>query len=237
MRTIRLDDLDLQDGCRVLDLGCGQGRHLHALYYAADMVCIGLDLSLQDLIATRDGFDSLPDLSGDRGQAYGLAVGDALQLPFADASFDRIICSEVLEHIPDHRAALQEIIRVLKPGGHLAISVPRAWPERICWWLSEEYHNQPGGHVHIFKAGELRQDVEALNMHFQQRHFAHGLHSPYWWLRCLFWKTQDDNALVRIWKRLLEWEILANPPLLRPVSRMSDWVMGKSVAMYFRKPD
>lgn len=237
MRTIRLEDLNLSDGLKVLDLGCGRGRHLHALYFAADMVCIGLDLSLEDLIATRDGFDSLPDMSGDRGQAYGLAVGDALNLPFADASFDRIVCSEVLEHIPDHKAAVSEIIRVLKPGGVLAISVPRAWPERICWWLSEEYHNQPGGHVHIFNADSLRMDVEAFGLTFQKRHFAHGLHSPYWWLRCLFWKTQDRNLLVKAWQRLLEWEILENPPLLRPVSRLSDWVMGKSVAMVFTRPE
>jgi len=54
MRTIQLDRLDLSDGMKLLDLGCGTGRHLHAAYFAADMVCIGIDLSLEDLIKARD---------------------------------------------------------------------------------------------------------------------------------------------------------------------------------------
>ncbi|VAW01493.1 SAM-dependent methyltransferase [hydrothermal vent metagenome] len=237
MRTIELDRLSLADGMTVLDLGCGTGRHLHALYFAADMVCIGVDLSPADLGKTRDGFDSLPDLSGDRGQAYGLASADALQLPFAAQTFDRIICSEVLEHIPDFETALDEIARVLKPGGQLAISVPRAWPEQICWWLSEEYHNTPGGHVRIFKAKALRQAVQMRKFSYRAKHYAHGLHAPYWWLKCLFWQRRDDHPLIKAWQKMLEWEILVNPVWLRPFSRLADWAMGKSVVLYFDKPE
>ncbi len=236
MRTIQLDRLDLRDGQRVLDLGCGTGRHMHALYYAADMVCVGIDLCLEDLIKTRDGFDKFPDVSGDRGQAYGLTSADALSLPFADQTFDRIICSEVLEHIPDFETALLEINRVLKVGGKLAISVPRFWPEQICWWLSEEYHNTPGGHVRIFKARKLRKSIERHKLTFTRQHYAHGLHAPYWWLKCLLWKRRDDHPLIRAWQGLLEWEILANPFILKPFSKLADWIMGKSVVLYFEKP-
>lgn len=235
MRTIQLDQMALSDGMKVLDLGCGTGRHLHALYFAADMVCIGIDLSWADLISTRDGFDKFPDVSGDRGQAYGLGVGTALHLPFADHSFDRIICSEVLEHIPDFEVALDEINRILKPGGILAISVPRAWPEQICWWLSEPYHNMPGGHVRIFKARSLQNAVMHRGLDFTGKHHAHGLHSPYWWLKCLFWQNRDDHRLIKAWQKMLEWEILINPTWFRPISRLADWAMGKSVVMYFNK--
>jgi SAM-dependent methyltransferase len=236
MRTIQLERLHLKDGMKVLDLGCGTGRHLHALYFAADMVCVGVDLSLQDLCKARDGFDSLPDTSGDRGQAYGLSVGDALQLPFEADTFDRIVCSEVLEHIPDFEHALDEINRVLKPGGQLAVSVPRAWPEQICWWLSEEYHNTPGGHVRIFKASALRLEITRHGLAHTHTHYAHGLHAPYWWLKCLLWKHRDDHPMIKAWQKMLEWEILVNPPLLRPFSKLADWVMGKSVVLYFDKP-
>jgi len=236
MRTISLERLSFADGLKMLDLGCGTGRHLHASYFAADMVCIGVDLSHADLLATRKGFDQYPDVSGDRGQAYGLSSADALRLPFADHTFDRVICSEVLEHILDFQTALREIDRVLKPGGKLAISVPRYWPEQICWWLSTEYHNTPGGHVRIFNAGQLQKDIEKLGLAMRHKHHAHGLHSPYWWLKCLLWRRRDDHPLIKAWQRVLEWEILVNPPVLRPFSKLADWVMGKSVVLYFEKP-
>src|SRR3712207_8881866 len=50
-----------------------------------------------------------------------------------DASVDRVIASEVLEHIPDDARAMAEIARVLKPGGTVAVTVPRFGPERVCW--------------------------------------------------------------------------------------------------------
>src|SRR3546814_18600443 len=81
---------------------------------------------------------------GEAGTAPGsLATavnGDALQLPFADSTFDRIIASEVLEHVSDDRQSLHEVFRVLKPGGTLAATVPSWLPEKICWALSDEYH-------------------------------------------------------------------------------------------------
>jgi len=179
MQTIRLNLLKLEDGARLLDLGCGAGRHMHAVYYGARCHVVGVDLNLDDLIRARDGFGALPDMELQSGRAFSLARGSALALPFADASFDRIICSEVLEHIPDYEAALRELKRVLKPGGILAVSVPRAWPERICWALSDEYHNEPGGHIRIFREAMLRQSVENRGLTFLRRHFAHGLHAPY----------------------------------------------------------
>ncbi len=100
MLTVDLKSLDLKDGQRLLDLGCGAGRHLHNAYYAAKIEAFGLDRSLPDVEKTRDGFYAYPDFSPGAECRYRLAVGDCLGLPFADASFDTIICSEVLEHIP-----------------------------------------------------------------------------------------------------------------------------------------
>ena len=70
--------------------------------------------------------------------------GDALALPFPDGTFDRVIASEVLEHIPDDTAAMRELARVLRPGGTMAVTVPRCVPEAINWALSDEYHDTPG---------------------------------------------------------------------------------------------
>ena len=77
------------------------------------------------------------------------------RLPFPDASFDRVIASEVLEHIPDDEAAMAELARVLRPGGSMAVTVPRCGPEFVNWALSDEYHDVPGGHVRIYRRSQL----------------------------------------------------------------------------------
>lgn len=81
--------------------------------------------------------------------------GDALNLPFPDESFDVVIISEVMEHIPDDKGVLAEMVRVLRPGGRIAITVPRYGPEKVCWTLSDAYHEVEGGHIRIYKADEL----------------------------------------------------------------------------------
>ena len=76
-------------------------------------------------------------------------------LPFADGEFDRVVAAEVLEHIPADVEAIKELVRVLRPGGTLAISVPRWLPEVVNWKLSEDYHNAAGGHIRIYTGQEL----------------------------------------------------------------------------------
>src|SRR5947207_12474119 len=90
----------------------------------------------------------------ERGCA-GTVQGDATRLPFADGAFDRIIAAEVLEHIPDDRIAMGELVRVLRPGGSIAVTVPRWFPELLNWALSDEYHNVPGGHIRIYRHSTL----------------------------------------------------------------------------------
>ncbi len=239
MQTINLDYLMLEDNHRLLDLGCGHGRHTHAAFFHKRGHTIGVDLGFEDVQITRAGLEAYPDLEPQIGapRRADVLVADALSLPFSDDYFDRLICSEVLEHIPDYQAALTEIWRVVKPGGRIGISVPHRWPEQICWLFSEQYHNTPGGHVRIFRNSDLRADFEALGFRFVRKHLKHGLHSPYWWLRCAIGIHNDRNILVRGYKKLLEIEILKNPLALRALSAAADPLMGKSVVLYFDKPD
>jgi ubiquinone/menaquinone biosynthesis C-methylase UbiE len=235
MQTIRLDLLGLTDGDVALDLGCGLGRHSHAMYFHKACRTVGLDLGFDDVLATLKGFEAYPNMADETPahHRFDLTVGNALQLPFADATFDRLICSEVLEHIPDYLTALDEIARVTKPGGRIGISVPRRWPEQICWLLSDDYHNEPGGHVRIFKSRRLVEDFEARGFRLTDRHWAHGLHSPYWWWRCLCGVKKERNWLARQYHKLLVLEIVKNPLPLRMLSAILDPLMGKSVVLYF----
>ena len=234
MQTVDFRHFPLAGGDRVLDLGCGEGRHVISAYLEQEVDAIGVDLSLADLVTTREKFEEFVD-ERMPGKSFGLSSANALALPFADNSFDKVICSEVLEHIPDYRAALREIDRVLKPGGLFCASVPRRWPERICWAFSAAYHKVPGGHLRIFRSGELRDQIEELGMQQYHRHWAHALHVPFWWLKCLFWKQQDSNPLVALYHRFLVWDLMDRPWLTRTLENLLNPMMGKSVVMYFRK--
>jgi SAM-dependent methyltransferase len=159
---------------------------------------------------------------------------DALALPFADDSFDRIIASEVLEHIPDDVGALAELARVLRPEGTIAVTVPAYLPERLCWALSDDYHapKAVGGHVRIYREVELRSRMVLAGLDPTGTGHAHSIHSPYWWLRCAVGPENGDHMLVRPYRRLLEWDIMTAPWITRTADRMLNPVIGKSLVVY-----
>ncbi|MCL6416515.1 methyltransferase domain-containing protein [Aestuariirhabdus sp. Z084] len=234
MLTVDFSALDLRPGDRVLDLGCGEGRHSIGAYHEALVDVVGVDLNLADLRAAQEKHESFPVENSQQRHCH-FVCSDALNLPFADNSFDHVICSEVLEHIPDYQGVLQEINRVLRPDGLLVVSVPRAWPERICWRLSREYHQVEGGHIRIFDSGKLKADIELLGLHCYRRHWAHALHAPFWWLKCLFWDAQETNWLIRQYHRLLVWDLMQRPWLTRTLETLLNPLLGKSVVIYFKR--
>lgn len=234
MQTVDRNYFPLKAGQRVLDLGCGEGRHLIALSISEEVDAIGVDLSPSDLATARERmaeFSSEVPVPG----LFAVLCGDALRLPFEDNSFDAVICSEVLEHIPDYRGALDELSRIIKPGGYFCTSVPRSWCEKICWALSRDYHQTLGGHLRIFNAADLRADISSRGFEPYHQHGAHALHSVYWWLQCLLWKTRERSWLVRQYHRLLVWDMMQQPALTRWLERLLNPFLGKSIVMYFRK--
>ena len=126
-------------------------------------------------------------------------VGDALALPYPDRTFDCVIASEILEHVPADNTAIDELIRVLKVGGKLAVTVPRWLPERLCWLLSDDYHSNEGGHIRIYRANQLRAKIADRGMTFTHTHHSHALHAPFWWLKCL---VGVDNSAASCSRRL-----------------------------------
>ena len=235
MLTIDFDRFKLKEGDRILDLGCGVGRHVITAYTLRNIQSIGIDLSLEDLKEASKRFKSEFEEKGNQVKSFGLAAANGQFLPFANQSFEKVICSEVLEHIPDYLAVLKEIYRVLKPGGLLAVSVPRFLPEWVCWKLSSEYHNERGGHIRIFNAAELRASIEKQDFIYLEKHWAHALHVPYWWLQCLFWSRRDSSRLIKLYHRFLVWDLLKKPMLTKAMDRLLNPLIGKSIVMYFKK--
>ncbi len=162
--------------------------------------------------------------------------GDATAMPFPDACFDRVIAAEVLEHIPDDQQAMHEIARVLRPGGLAAITVPAWLPERICWRLSDDYHNTPGGHVRIYTRAEMESKLTRAGLRVSGHHHAHGLHSPYWWLKCAVGVHNDGHPAARAYHKLLVWDIMRRPAVTRLAEQALNPLIGKSLVLYAAKP-
>ena len=170
------------------------------------------------------------------GGSAKIEVGNILDIPHPDGSFDVVLASEILEHVPEDVQAISELVRILAPGGTLAVTVPRWFPEWVCWKLSDEYHANEGGHIRIYKANELRAKLENAGLEFLHKHHAHALHSPYWWLKCAVGVENDQHPAVKAYHQLLVWDMMKAPAATRLAEKALDPLIGKSVALYFRKP-
>ncbi len=237
MLTVRFAWLGLHSGERLLDFGCGGGRHsFEAMRHGA--VATALDADAEEAGRAAGWVRALLDEDKKTAESGGqghVVVGDGLALPFPDACFDRVVASEVLEHLTDDGSVLAELARVTRPGGTLAVTVPRWYPEVINWRLSSEYHNAPGGHVRIYRRAQLERRLREAGFRPYRSHHAHALHSPYWWLRCLLGARADSNALVKAYYRLLVWDITAHRRLTSWTEAALNPLLGKSLAVYARK--
>ena len=230
--TVDLERLRIGRGDLLLDAGCGEGRHCFGALERGARV-IGLDLDRDSL---RRGGGPLRARGREVGRLAGVLQGDAFSLPFRDASFDRVICAEVMEHVHDYRGAARELARVLRPGGRLAVTIPTATSEWLYLRLGDDYFESPGGHIRIFRPRELARALAAAGLCTEGAGFAHGLHTPYWALRSLVGLPgADASRWVRAYRFLL---------IRAAVSRAIDWlekhvlnwICPKSVILYAEKP-
>lgn len=235
MQTIKFNRLNLSNEDFLLDMGCGEGRHSIGAHISTEANILGFDLSFKDLKIAKERLDDF-----DTSQIETIcqfASANIISIPLSDSSLDAVICSEVLEHVDSPEESIKELIRVLKPGGVLALSVPRYLPELICWKLSKEYSQTPGGHVRIFKHKQLKNLGIMNGLKFSSFHWAHGLHSPYWWLQCLLWNSRESSKIIKIYHKFLVWDLMKQPLITRILELILTPFIGKSLVMYFKKPN
>ncbi len=238
MLTVDYKKLGLEPGMRVLDLGAGFGRHAFETARRGANV-VAADLALDEMAATKDTFaamylaDEIPE-----GVSVTVLQSNGLKLPFPDGSFDRIIASEILEHVIKDSDVMAELLRVLVPGGRLAATVPAEWPEKISWRLNDAYHapKSVGGHVRIYSKEVLKARLTTAGFETGESHRAHALHSPYWWLKCAVGLDNEDHPAVQKYLQFLTWDIVKAPMVTRLADKVLNPVLGKSLVLYADKP-
>lgn len=149
---------------RILDVGCGNGYYLYLLNN------LGIKVSLTAVDSDDNALKSAKEIVD--GKNIKLLRADATKLPFKDSSFDKVLMSEVIEHIEDEKKALFEIRRVLKPNGLLILTTcnidyPFFW-DPINWILQHFFntHIKNGfwagiwnQHIRLYKMDQLKKIV------------------------------------------------------------------------------
>jgi len=234
MLTIDYDLIGIKDGERVLDVGCGEGRHSWEACKRNDCLVCALDIDETNLKKAHYAL-YLMEQQGELRGKWLLARSNITSLPFKDSSFDKVICSEVLEHVPDDVQGIRELVRVLKDDGKLAVSVPSYLTETICWKLSRDYHDKPGGHIRIYKASEIISKLKQSNLDVYAVRRKHALHSFYWISRCFFGVNNEKALLPSLYYKFLVWDIHKGS---RPISLLDSFLnkfFSKSLVVYARK--
>lgn len=232
MLTISLKKFSAQPDEWILDAGCGEGRHSFALHRMNCKV-FALDRDLTSLRKAQYVLREM-DKRGEGKGKYLVLRGDNLSLPFGENTFHRIVCAEVLEHIPDDRGAAMELVRVLKPGGLMAVTVPTLLTEALYGKISMEYFRTPGGHIRIYHPKGLSDLLTGCGLKVKSVGFAHSFHSLYWVLRCLCGLHDQKAKIPKLYHRFLH-QVVLHPRLSR-FEYSCNYLFPKSMVLYTQKP-
>ena len=149
----------------ILDVGCGDGYGSAVILDGVDYAqFIGLDLSIDKLRTARRGLHH-----------SHMVMGDAEELPFANAAVDVAFSLETLEHLPDPGGALREIARVLRPGGVLFLSVPVSSTLNAVlagWWMRFRRGGRFREHLQVYTLKRLMTLLRSAGLQSREHRFC-----------------------------------------------------------------
>jgi len=234
MLTVDYNLLDVKPGQRVLDAGCGAGRHSFEAFRRG-VELFSLDYSNEEVKKVMYSLVGAATEDKSNGGCWQTVCGDVHNLPFESGFFDRIICSEVIEHVHEDTRVLKEMARILKPRGRLAITTPTFFTEYVYDKLSPLYFTNPGGHVRKFLPKELASKIEYAGLKVYGIRFAHGYHSAYWMLRCIFGLEDENHPVPKAYRWVLVKTIYSKT--MSKVENFFNYISPKSIIFYAWKPD
>lgn len=177
-----IEEIDAQSGDRILEVGCGDGFYLHLLSNMGirKLKLVGVDFNPMALASAKKNLVR---------KRVTLKCADLMKkIPFKPESFDKIIMSEVAEHLPDDVKGLKEVRRVLKKGGILVLTVPnKNYPffwDPVNWILEHTTgkHIKEGfwaglwnQHLRLYKPNEIKKSVEKAGFKVEK------IESMTWW--------------------------------------------------------
>jgi SAM-dependent methyltransferase len=225
---------------RVLDVGCGDGRHI-AEAALRGCYAVGVDYDPAELHRARQRLGTL---------GVALVAADASRLPFRDGAFDAAICTETFEHLPDDVGAMRELSRTLRAGGTLLGAVPSHFTELVFFRLSRGYRNAPGGHVRIYAPKRLFDRLRGEGFSIASMRYVHFVDSLFWLRFCIGDATRpvqprsDFEAAVLLavaqerrvpsWRRRLR-EAVPRSRLISAIDAVGALVWPKSLVFVAKK--
>ncbi len=219
-------------GAKLLDLGCGAGRHELAVA-GLPLKVVGCDLSRIELRTGRYFVAEDAKLRPHAADPNWLQA-EGRSLPFAAGTFDCAICSETLEHVYDDTAVLRELRRVVRDRGRLAVSVPAYWPERALWQLSWRVWHTEGGHLRIYRLAGLLARLQATGWKPYAIRRRHAFESVYWLLGAVGGGGDPPWWPARTWRQPTNSAAVRSSQPWREVERWLAWPLAKSVVVYAR---
>ncbi len=217
----------------VIDVGCGDGALIQfCAQQGAEVVFIDRDEAR--LARTNTRIEASP------ARAKLGIRSDCAPIPVADNSGDLVICTEVLEHVPDPEAFLSELVRVAKSGGQLLVTVPDSRSEQFVGATAPSAYFEEPNHIRIFSSEQFRELLLGAGLEIESHQYMGCFWSVYWplsWLTCepgAGLPVDNPHPIIDHWIRL--WEAVQDHPQGHKIRTALNQLLPKSQSIVARKP-